>query len=98
MRRTSRSTGWLSAAEGPGPAPAIEPITYTGGNLVCPVPAGYTNGTVYGADCALTAGDWVWEVLTNGVDYTVSGSEVTIPTADPAPGRRIIRIDMIAVP
>lgn len=89
---------WLSAAEGPGPAPEIEPITYSGGNLVCPVPAGFTNGTVYGADCALTAGDWGWVVLTNGVDYTVSGGAVTIPTAAPAPGRRIIRVDMIAMP
>ena len=90
---------WLSAALGPEPAPEIEPITYAAWELGCPVPAGYTNGTVYGADCALTAGDWVWEVLTNGVDYTVSGNMVLVPTAEEgAPARRILRVDMIAVP
>jgi len=61
------------------------------GNLEFTLPAGYQLNHVYGADCALDAGDWDWQELVQDTDYTVDGSTVTIITA----GRKILRIGMI---
>ena len=78
--------------------PALGPMSYANTNLTISTPPGFVPATVRGADCALVAGDWAWEVMTNGVDYTVSGlTNVVIPTAAPAPSRRIIRIDLLPI-
>ena len=61
------------------------------GNLEFTLPAGYQLNHVYGADCALDAGDWDWQELVQDTDYTVDGNTVTIIAA----GRKILRIGMI---
>lgn len=76
----------------------LGPLSYANTNLTVSTPPGFVPATVYGADCALVAGEWVWQVMTNGVDYTVSGiTNVVIPTAAPAPARRILRIDLLPI-
>ncbi len=75
--------------------PPIETLTFdpATGDMGFALPAGYTLGTVQGADTALVAGDWAWSNLVEGVDYTLSGDQVTILT-DAAP-RQIIRIGVL---
>ena len=76
----------------------LDSLTYANTNLTVTTPPGFVPATIYGADCALVDGDWVWQVMTNGVDYTVSGiTNVVIPTAAPAPRRRIIRVDLLPI-
>jgi hypothetical protein len=69
-------------------------VQMVGGNVVFSLPDGFLVSAVYGADCVLNAeGDWDWEVLVEGVDYTVAGGQVTILAND----RKIIRVGWIAV-
>jgi hypothetical protein len=76
----------------------LGPLSYANTNLTVSTPPGFVPATIFGADCARVDGDWVWQVMTNGVDYTVSGTtNVVIPTAAPAPRRRIIRIDLLPI-
>ena len=60
------------------------------GDISFAIPDGFGVGSVYGADCQLVGGDWDWQPLEQGVDYTVSGGIVTI--VGDAARRRIIRI------
>ncbi|MGD9782864.1 MAG: hypothetical protein AB7V14_12060 [Kiritimatiellia bacterium] len=61
--------------------------------LVFGLPEGYTAATVYGADAVPNAQRyWDFQPLSNGVDYVVSGTNVTLTTTNAL--RMIIRIGM----
>lgn len=87
------SGAWAEYIVYPSPAqPEIGDIVFdpVTGDFSFMLPVGYTLYSVEGADTALTAGDWVWVLLTESVDYTLSGNEVTILTD--AAARKVIRI------
>lgn len=68
-------------------------VTYAGDarNFLLTIPAGYRLGSVSGADMEVEGAGFVWSNLTEGLHYTVSGSNVTIQTAGP---RKLIRIGL----
>ena len=78
------------------PNPPIELLTYNPAtrSLGFAVPSGYALGTVYGADARTTNQYWNFLPLSNGVDYTVSGTNVVLTTTNAA--RRIVRIGLNA--
>jgi hypothetical protein len=75
--------------------PPIGDLIYnpTSDGLSFTVPDGYTLGNVYGADNALLAGDWNWQLLALNLEYTISGNQVTILTTTAA--RMVIRIGLV---
>lgn len=84
---------WLTKSSAPEPAPDFgEDLIVVGGQPVFTVPAGYTLGTVYGADNELVAGGWNWKPLEIGTDYTVAGNVVTLLTD--VNKRQVIRIGL----
>lgn len=75
--------------QAPAAGSDIASVSLSGHSLVFTI----TNGTltaVYGADTVVSNQYWNFQPLTDGVDYTVSGSVVTLTTSNAA--RRIIRI------
>ncbi len=59
------------------------------------LPYSYSLHAAYGADAVLPTGDWNWQPLTEGADYTVTNGIVTFPTTGTgiAP-RNMIRIGL----
>ena len=59
------------------------------------IPFSYSLHAVYGADSILPSGDWNWQPLTEGTDYTVTNGVVTLLTTRTgvAP-RNMIRIGL----
>ena len=67
-----------------------------GGQFGFAVPEGYQLNRVQGADLALAGQNWQWSNLTEGVNYLLSNSTLTILT-EPLP-RQIIRIGVTSAP
>ena len=68
-------------------------VTYAGDarNFLLTIPAGYRLGSVSGADMEVEGAGFVWSNLTEGLHYTVSGSNVTI---QPVGARKLIRMGL----
>lgn len=83
---------------GTGPQVSIGAITSDsgGGRYGFAVPEGYQLNRVQGADLALAGQNWQWSNLTEGVEYLLSNSTLTILT-EPL-SRQIIRIGVTAAP
>jgi hypothetical protein len=85
----------------PTVGPPIAAITYVpgAGTFSFAVPTGYDLFSVQAADTsAPVAGDLGWVDLVPVTDYTLAAGVVTIPTANPAPMQRLIRIRLTLSP
>jgi hypothetical protein len=83
--------------ETPAP-PEIQHAVYdlaTAG-LALPIPYSYSLHAVYGADAVLPGGDWNWQPLAEGTDYTVANGQVTLlTTATAPPAFRVVRLGLL---
>ena len=81
----------------PTNSPAIRNIDFDpeAAGFTFSLPYSYSLHAVYGADAVLPTGDWNWQPLTEGTDYTVTNGVVTLLTtgAGVAP-RNMIRIGL----
>ena len=70
-------------------APEAASFTFT-------IPFSYSLHAVYGADSILPSGDWNWQPLTEGADYTLTNDIITLLTTGTgiAP-RQMVRIGLI---
>ena len=60
------------------------------------IPYSYSLQAVYGADVVLPSGDWNWQALQEGTDYTLFDDVVTlVTTGDGVAPRQMIRIGLI---
>ena len=91
-------TAWAEFTVRPSePLPGVEGLVFdpVTGDLSFGLPAGYSLGSLFGADFDLDEnGDWVWVELVLDTDYTVDGEgRITILTENY--GRMVLRVMLV---
>jgi plastocyanin len=82
----------IEEGEGAEPeGPAISAITLIAGELSFSIPNGWNLAAVEGADLVLVDGDFVWEELVEGGDYTYDEAEQTVSLLTDSDGK-VIRV------
>ncbi len=94
--------GCMSCEDNWTPEPPADPeIRYgefdpAGAGPSFTIPYSYELAAVYGADAALSNGEWNWELLEEGSDYVFTNGVVTISTSGAGvASRRMIRLGLI---
>ena len=78
--------------------PVIHDVEFTpeSADITFTIPFSYSLHAVYGADSILPSGDWNWQPLTEGTDYTLTNDLLTLLTTGTSVApRHMVRIGLI---